>query len=349
MALLFNDNYKIKRVIMIMKQAGRYTFYGGLILAVIAGIKGLSADMPPWFGSAVFTGSVYIIVSLTALWGVTVILSRRFSGRLILQPVCLIILTGWPMPASACNSCTMAFFDYFLPPVYLWQFFAVTWFVVGSGVCDKKSWGFPKTEIAVMIGVGTIIFGWAFSFGPILSLLLIFPPVILAINTANKNARRKWGEAKSKIYTVSVFGVIVLAGLLSFSVRIRHTRTTVEYLNTWDSTGQALSIIKQLKTDPDIDEIRLIVSKGKESASTRLAATLAVRGDPATDFPILLDVLKRSRREQWGRGSEVIESALFYLTALEMPPATSIDDWKKAFNQLDTPLKRNPLDLPPPP
>ncbi|MCP4347241.1 MAG: hypothetical protein GY795_17150 [Desulfobacterales bacterium] len=332
-----------------MKQAGRYTFYGRLILAVIAGIKGLSADMPPWFGSAVFTGSVYIIVSLTVLWGVTVILSR-FSGRLILQLFCLIILTGWPMPASACNNCTMAFFDYILPPVFVWQFFAVAWFLVTSAVCDEESWGFPNTGIAVMIGVSTIVFGWAFSFGPILSLALIFPPVILAINTANKNARKKWGETKSKIYTkVSVLGLIVLAGLLSFSVRIHCTRTTVEYLNTWEGTGQTLSIIKQLKTEgADINEIRLIVSKGKESVSTKLAATLAVRGDPATDFPILLDVLKRSRREQWGRGSELIESAIFYLTALEMPSGTSIDDWKKAFNQLDTPLKRNPLNLPPP-
>jgi hypothetical protein len=62
-----------------------------------------------------------------------------------------------------------------------------------------------------------------------------------------------------------------------------------------------------------------------------LSFKTANRGNPATDFPILLNALKKSRARSSSAEAD-IEAALRILTGLELPEKTSIQQWQKAFN-----------------
>lgn len=111
----------------------------------------------------------------------------------------------------------------------------------------------------------------------------------------------------------------------------RVNRTSADYILAWNVNGPGKSLIQQLKNDPnaDINEIRLVVTKGDMSLSRSLAPTLGKRGNPAKDFSVLLDVLKKARASSGN--SEIIEGALRTLTGLNLPPETSIDDWTNEF------------------
>ena len=258
--------------------------------------------------------------------------------KLLFQLVCATFLIGCAEPALACNFCTMAYFDYVLHPVYLWQLFAVVWFIAACVVADSQkihSWGLPRTWLAMLIGFGSIFFGWIFSFGPILSLFLLLPPIILAKNTINREMREKWGQHPCfKFAIISTVGIISLFGLSAFSAWTYFTRSPAEFIIAWDTYGPGRSLTDQLVTDPnaDLNDIRRVVSTGNSSASEKLVEILAKRGEPVTDFPILLEMLRKAREQQ--SQDERIEAALRELTGLDLPEKTSIIEWNRAFKQL---------------
>ncbi|MDM8517411.1 hypothetical protein QUF76_14530 [Desulfobacterales bacterium HSG16] len=250
--------------------------------------------------------------------------------------ICITVFIGYATPVSACNVCTMAFFDYLLPPLFLWQIFPVIWFIAVCSVSDKDDpqWGVPKRTISgVLTGIGTVIIGNMFGFGPLFSLILLLPPIILSFKAMSKNIRKRWGEKQSKKYiTVSAIGTAALFCLILSSIWIRYNRTSGEYVLTWGMSGRGRSIIEELRTDPlsDLDEIRLIVSKSDFYVSEELLETLAVRGDPSKDFSILLDVLRRTKKESYG--VDAIEAALKKISGIELPEGTDANDWEKAFS-----------------
>jgi hypothetical protein len=212
------------------------------------------------------------------------------------------------------------------------------WFIAACIATSRdgtQTVDFPRPWKGVLIGIGAFIVGNAFGLGPVLALLLFIPPVILSFKTANRRIRRKWGKRQSKKYiAVSAIGSIALLFLIVITILIRSNRTPGEYVVQWGSIGQGRSIIKDLKNDPtaDLDEIRLIVSKSDTRASAELVQTLANRGNPTTDFPILLNALKKSRARSISTEAD-IEAALRILTGLELPEKASIQQWQKAFNQ----------------
>jgi MFS family permease len=251
--------------------------------------------------------------------------------------LCIFILLGRTSQVMACSSCTLAHFDYFFPPFVLWQFFPIVWFIAACIATSRdgtQTVDFPRPWKGVLIGIGTLIVGMAFAIGPVLALLLFIPPVILSFKTANRRIRRKWGKRQSKKYiAVSAIGSIALLCFIVITILIRSNRTPGEYVVQWGSIGQGRSIIRELKNDPtaDLDEIRLIVSKSDTRASAELVQTLANRGNPTTDFPILLNALKKSRARSISTEAD-IEAALRILTGLKLPEKTSIQQWQKAYN-----------------
>lgn len=255
-----------------------------------------------------------------------------------IQLVCITLILGNATPVFACNICTMAFFDYILPPLVLWQFFPIIWFL---GICfvrkrdDRFTWGIPKAWIGILISIGTIIFGNAIGFGPFLTLLLLIPCIILSIITLNKGIRERWTQEQSKKYvTVSIIGSVSLFCLFGLSMLIHINRTPGEYVVEWGINGPGRSIIEKLKNNPasDLDEIRLVVSKSDKYASAELAETLAKRGDPSIDFPILLGALKKAREASLKYREDAFESALKIITGLDQQPGTDIEKWQTAFN-----------------
>ncbi|MCP4347252.1 MAG: hypothetical protein GY795_17205 [Desulfobacterales bacterium] len=253
---------------------------------------------------------------------------RILAEKRFLKLLYLAVCIGYATPVSACNICTVAFFDYILPPVFVWQFFPIPWFIAACIVSEGDphlEW-VPKTSVGVVIGVGTI-FGNAFGFGHSLSLLLIFPMIIFSFKTATRSGREKLGKEQSqKCIAVSVAGGITLIALLCISTLIRTDRTPAQYVLKWGIDGPGHSIIEELKTDPAaLDEIRLIVSESNNSASGKLAVTLAERGSPDKDFPILLKALRRAKGKYYRTD---IERSLKRLTGFESSPETSAD-WEK--------------------
>lgn len=258
---------------------------------------------------------------------------RKYSKQLLLT----VLFTGIGTPAYACNLCTLAFFDYYLPPVFIWQLFPIIWFLALCIVRRKDDlyvWGIPRLVFGLLIGLGTIVIGNAVGFGPLLSLLLLIPCVILALATISKKIRQAWGPNQSKKYVgISVIGTISLFCLLGLSVSIQINRTPGEYVAEWGLYGPGRSIVNQLKINStsDLDDIRLIVSESNTYASTELAHTLAKIGDPTIDFPILLNALKRTRQSSGNYGEDDIEFALKVITGLKLESKTSVEDWEKAF------------------
>jgi hypothetical protein len=259
-----------------------------------------------------------------------------FAKRFYKQ-VFFLILIGWPTPALACNTCTLAVFDYIFPPFVIWQLFPIVWFIAACIISDKSdphTDGIPRTWVGVLIGLGTLLLGNAIGLGPFPALLLLIPPLILSIKTANRRIREQWSEIQNKKYiTLSAIGSIVFILLLILTIAIRLYRTPADYVVQWGSYGKGHSIIKELQNDPDanLDQIRLIVSKSDSFASAELAKTLAGRGEPARDFPILLEALKKSRKNRHST-EEYFEEALRILTGLKLPSKTSTDEWQEAFN-----------------
>jgi len=259
------------------------------------------------------------------------------ANRCIIQ-LGVVLTVIWPKTAVACNTCTLADFDYILPPFVFWQFLPVVWFTAACIAANKgnpRPGGFPKTWVGIVIGIGTFIFGNAFGLGPWPALLLFIPPVVLAFNSADRSMRAKWDkEQRHRYIRVSVIGSVALVCLIILTIWIRLSRTPGEFVAQWGPSGRGRLIIEEFQASPnaDLNEIRLIVSKSNSLATAELAQTLAQRGDPATDFPILLEALKKSRG-RLGSGEYALEEALRMLTGLDLPAKTSIKDWQKAFYQ----------------
>ncbi len=256
------------------------------------------------------------------------------SRKHLIQLVGIAIIIGCPVSASACNICAMAYFDYFLPPFTLWILFPVIWFVTACDAANKHiphTWGLPIRYRAILIGFSVIIIGLVI-YIPFLSLFLLIPPILLAINTANKNVRNKWDKKQRiKYITVSITGGIALASLLCFSLWTNHNRTRAEFIINWSEYGPGRSLVQQIKSNPtDLAELRQIVSQASIYTAVQLTEILAKNGAPKIDFPILLEVLIKNNESIYRHD---IEQALKILTGIELPEDSSIEDWQKAFDQ----------------
>lgn len=256
-------------------------------------------------------------------------------NRLLTQLLSFTILLCYATPASACSICVMAFFDYYLPPLFAWLLFPIAWFIFACHLSHKnktRQWGLPTTGRAFLIGICMFVFAIVTGLVHVVGLFLLIPPVVLAINCVNPKKRTQWSkQEKRKNCIVSLIGTLSFVALISATCYILSTRTKMAYLEQWGTSGMGRTLVGNMQKNPDdnVDKIRAILlnDKIKSYVGDRLARTLGRHGDPVIDFPVLLHVLKRTG------GDPDVHDALETLTGIELPNEATAKEWETAFEK----------------
>jgi hypothetical protein len=234
-------------------------------------------------------------------------------------------------PVFACSACQFAWFDYFLPPVFLWTGIAILWFGLTaflSAIFGIQLKGMPKplaTWVLLIIG----LISSAIMMGP-LTLFPFIVPAIVAFHWMFRKDRDKTMPAAARYSLIGLGSLAVLSILVAISlgIVISRRRTMGEYLVKWSGTMPAIGMVNGLKdSEPNsLVEYRYILAHGDGHIVRLAAKRIGAIGDPVTDIPLLEDAMKRVDRPNY---SMTFQEAVDSLRARDNKAKSENEEIKK--------------------
>jgi hypothetical protein len=234
--------------------------------------------------------------------------------------------------ANACGQCAASQIWKLFPPLLIWQWIGIAWFLTLSLLKTVS-----KTELRfiphIIPGAFLTLLGLFFGFvmtGPI----TILPFLVIAFAaTIVLLFNRK------KKYSLRLFIAIYLLAFLSISaimvtgiLEIIHPtpKSPVDIILRWEGTGSERIAFSELrKAEPDsVSSYREIVRKGTFYSVTQAVKRLAIVGDPEIDVPLVINGLERSRANSYKYLSIDIEDVLRKMTGLSLPEGTPVKEWR---------------------
>lgn len=226
-----------------------------------------------------------------------------------------------------------------LPPIKLWTWFAIIWFIWLASINTNfsgKIKGIPSSGFAVLIVLAPILFLALAFIGPIVVLMLLLPfPFVLAMAVFKKPESY---EDMRFIYTLRYFmfiSFICLCGLILTSIYIRTNRTPFEFIEQWGGTVagrryfRELIIRGRLPGHETLPDLRMFIKRSQDSSNVQAAAEVVSHfGQRDIDTPLLLEAMERCEDDDC-RNS--IASSLKNLSGIDLPDNTPPEIWREKW------------------
>jgi len=232
------------------------------------------------------------------------------------------VCTSFPSPAEACGVCMITLFDWLLPPVFVWCIFITVWFLIVSALESLRQFVYSLLIVLVLF----VLF---FMFlGPVAVLPLFLYALIKSI-AAFFNFGKKTNLQHLRI-GVGVCGILIIVGLSVYSYTIKSSRNITEYILQHESVHGGNVALNSLiaggaKSLPDL---RILVQKSSDPDTLeKIVASLGRFGEPGTDVPLLINVLRSSVIYD----DRLINDSLRKLSGIRMKQDSSAEIWEKAW------------------
>jgi hypothetical protein len=201
--------------------------------------------------------------------------------------------------------CVFSAFDYFLPPVFLWTWIAVAWFLGNSFV----SWWIgqrlpvqPRPLVAIVLAIGCLFLGSAM-LGPLVLWPLAVPPLIGFVRAVRRKIEGP--AARRLVLWVGAAHLAVVVAGVPILVETRRVRTVAGFICRWPGTAVTRSMLFGLvDAEPaSLDAYRTIVTLGSSSDRIQAAKRIGAIGDVRLDRELLRSV----RREIDASDAELVQ------------------------------------------
>ena len=213
----------------------------------------------------------------------------------------------------ACGKCFFAAFDAFMPPVYLWTFISLSWFICSGVVltCGAKNAAHisccPGLFGVLLISVSACAIGFV-GFGPIPMFILGIAALVTFLCALVLSKHRNKG-----IVLVGLVHLVLYACAIIPLRHVKATRSEVEYMDKWEAIG-ARYVFQRLKAqEPDsLPRYRaIIISSTDGDVLGRAATRIAAISSNEADAVLLEQALARIPRTDYDH--EIINEALVLL------------------------------------
>jgi hypothetical protein len=163
------------------------------------------------------------------------------------------VLAGSTTAASACGLCFAGEMDVILPPIELWVFLAITWFV-SNGITRSATGisipGQPGALGVVLIVAAVLLLGAA-AFGPI----MVFPLFVPSVLGFARSFRPSPGSVGSRgVRTIQIAGWVHVVGVLCATTLLVHSHLYPKpelYICKWRIGPQVSKLFRELRaTEP---------------------------------------------------------------------------------------------------
>jgi len=280
------------------------------------------------------------------------ILRRRQIATLV-NLVALLLISSFP--ASACTICSDAMVWKIFPPILIWAWIGVAWFLalaVLSAIGKERIPYLPRIRISIILVVlGSLV---PFAFG--LTIVLPFLGFALLSFIWILRKRRDYSPSFAIMtYTISLFSLAVMAITGIYEIISPTPRMPLNVILRWDGTVPSRVALDELKNEEpesaavyreilkcalmpgDIPSTRWAwpygVRKPNLSTVARVATRLSAIGDPAIDVPLLIETLQAARSVPENIFAEEIEEVLGTMTRISLSTGTSTEEWKVAWRE----------------
>jgi hypothetical protein len=167
--------------------------------------------------------------------------------------------------------------------------------------------------------------------GPAGILILLVPAFGFVLKVFFTKSSRAWSQPVARdLKIVSTAGLVVLVGMISYSVYVKRVRKPAEYILKWENTHSAGRMVRDLagRGPESLPDLRELVKKGGSGTVAVAAEGLAEFGVPETDVPLLIQALGRLQLDgSRGEYAEKLREALRKLSGLELPEDASFKTW----------------------
>jgi hypothetical protein len=245
-----------------------------------------------------------------------------------------------PTIAEACGSCMFAIFDRILPPIHLWSFFPIIWFLAPSiavMIRGGKVDDIPSFITAVAIVFGLFMVG-TMSIGPLGLILLLIPCLYISTVIIAEEKPLTWNKRLVRdLKIISSVGWILFIGLVGYTVYIHSSRSPSDYILKWEKPGPRQMLLKKLASSGPkaLSDLRKIMKKARYGATLEIAAKGFQRfGEPETDVPLLIDALAKCTVLGSIPCKSKVEAALRELSNLDLPEGTPAAIWWRNWNEI---------------
>jgi hypothetical protein len=254
----------------------------------------------------------------------------------------LITLIGFSTPsmAEACGTCMFAIFDRILPPIHLWSFFPIIWFLAPSIAVMIR--GGKVDDIPPFITAAAVVFGLllvgAMSIGPLGLILLLIPCLYISTVIISREKPRTWDKRLVRdLKIISFVGWFFFVGLVWYTVYIHSSRSPSDYILKWEPFGPGERLLKKLaRSSPKaLADLRKILKTARYSPTLEIAAEgFQTFGEPETDVPLLIDTFAKCSVLGSLPCISKVEAALRELSGLDLPEGTPAAIWWRNWNEI---------------
>jgi hypothetical protein len=235
----------------------------------------------------------------------------------------------------------LAVFDRILPPIHLWSFFPIIWFLAPSiavMIRGEKVDDIPSFITAFAIIFGHFIVGTMY-IGPLGLILLLIPCLYISTVIISEKKPLTWNKRLVRdLKLISFVGWILFIGLVWYTVYIHSSRSPSDYILKWETPGPRQMLLKKLASSGPkaLSDLRKILKNARYSLSLEIAAEgFQTFGEPETDVPLLIDALAKCTVLGSLPCTSKVEAALRELSGLDLPEGTPAAKWWENWNEMD--------------
>ena len=220
------------------------------------------------------------------------------SKRFVRTGMVVGVLAGSTTASSACGICFAAEMDVILPPIELWVFLAITWFVSNGITRSATGISIPGQTGAlgtVLIVIAVLLLGAA-AFGPIIVLPLFVPSVLGFV----RSWRPSLGNVGSRgEMTIQIAGCVHVVGVLCATTLLVHSHLNPKperYICKWRIGPRVAKLFRELRaTEPrSLAAYRYVIQHASWGLSAvKAAERIGEIGEPG-DIVLLRQILSRS-------------------------------------------------------
>lgn len=268
-----------------------------------------------------------------------------------------VILVASCSPASACTICTDAMLWKVFPPILIWAWLGIAWFlalVILSAIWNQKIPFVPRIRtgaVLVMLGsLAPLMFGLSITL-PFLACAFLGSVMVL------RNRPERYSLKFAGI--VLLLTILALAAIATTAAREVISPTPGEPIDVilrWGGTVPARAALSELeRAEPhSATSYRRILEEAPLPGEipwmryawpgdckqlgffsvSQAAKRLVIIEDPTIDAPLLIEALRRSRACSKDYDAMEIEETLRQMTGLSLPDGTSTDEWQQAWLDL---------------
>lgn len=259
--------------------------------------------------------------------------------RRLLAAIAVACLTCLPVSSAyACGLCTAALIWRIFPPLILWGWVGVVWFLilsVLSAVWRRKIQFVPGPILSVVLAVVASV-AYAAMLGPLVILPFAASALAgwLALLWEERRTPAKY-PARFRVLSNAVSGTAVALIVLTGAGELVSptSKSPTDALLRWEGTvSERISFTELKKQEPvSADAYREIVGRARFFAVGTAAKRLAVIGDRERDVPTIIDALERAqtRRDQYVASD--IGGALREFTGLPISNEAPAAEWRRAW------------------